>query len=94
VALESQRSGQPGRLMMPLPVTYLVAIDRVAEMLGEAEEFLFEIACDMAPEDGCLNVYGVDNEFTVAFTPQGIDRLTELIPKYKKPRLCPGSFAN
>jgi hypothetical protein len=70
---------------MPPPASYLIAIDQVAEMLGEEEDFLFEIACDMAPEEGCLNVYGVDLEFTVAFTPEGIDRLIELIPKYKKP---------
>ena len=80
----------PGRaydrgLIMPSPASYLIAIDRVAEILGEEEDFLFEIACDMTPEQGCFNVYGVDVEFIVAFTPQGIDTLRDLIPKYKKP---------
>ena len=70
---------------MPAPPSFLVAIDRVAEIVGEDEDFIFEIACDMSREDGCLNVYGVDHEFIVAFTPEGIDRLIELIPKYKKP---------
>jgi len=72
-------------LSVPAPPSFLVAIDRVAEIVGEDEDFIFEIACDMSPEDGCLNVYGVDHEFIVAFTPEGIDRLIELIPKYKKP---------
>jgi hypothetical protein len=70
---------------VPAPPSFLVAIDRVAEIVGEDEDFIFEIACDMSPENGCLNVYGVDDEFTVAFTPEGIDRLIELVPKYKKP---------
>ena len=80
----------PGRaydrgLIMPSPASYLIAIDRVAEILGEPEDFLFEIACDMTPEQGCLNVYGANDEFTVAFTPEGIDALRDLIPSYKKP---------
>ena len=84
--LEGAGPGQPGRLIMPAPpISDLIAIDRVAEILGEEEDFLFEIACDMTPEQGCFNVYGVDVEFIVAFTPQGIDTLRDLIPKYKKP---------
>ena len=64
---------------------FVITIDRVAEMLGEDEDFLFEIACEMTPTEGCINVYGVDDAFAVAFTPEGIDRLEERISASKPP---------
>jgi len=35
------------------------------------------------PEDGCLTVYGVNDEGTMAFTSFGIDNLKELIEIHK-----------
>jgi hypothetical protein len=58
-------------------------IARAAEILGEDEDLLFGISCDMTPEQGCVNVHGPGDEFTVAFTEDGIDKLVELIPLYK-----------
>jgi hypothetical protein len=51
----------------------------VAQMLGEDETLLHEIATNMEPEDGCLWVHDVEERETVAFTPFGIESLKELI---------------
>ena len=58
-------------------------IARVAEMLGEDEDWLWDVALEMDPEDGCLFVYGLNYETTMAFTPGGIDNLKELIEIHK-----------
>jgi hypothetical protein len=54
-------------------------ISRVAELLGEDEDWLWEIAMAMEPEDGCLTVYGTDDMSTTAFTRFGIECLQELV---------------
>ena len=66
------------------PSSFVITIRRVAEMLGEDEDLLFEIACDMTLDDGCIDVFGVNDDYCVAFTPHGIDRLVELLPLYKQ----------
>jgi hypothetical protein len=43
------------------------------------EEFLHDLSIEMELEDGCLSVYGPGDEYTPAFTPEGIERLRELI---------------
>ena len=51
----------------------------VAKDLGEDEEWLFDIA-DMEPEDGLIWVYSPEHpEGTMAFTPDGVDHLRDLI---------------
>ena len=45
-------------------------ISRVAEMLGEDEEWLHDIALEMEPEDGCLIVWGTGDQSTTVFTRQ------------------------
>ncbi len=50
-------------------------IDRVAAELGETVDRLFEIANDMAPEDGVIWVYGPSNENVMAFSAFGIENL-------------------
>lgn len=37
----------------------------------------------MEPEDGCLWVYGPDQDQTIAFTPFGLENLNDLIKHYK-----------
>lgn len=59
-------------------------ISRVAEMLGEDEDWLSEIAIDMEPEDGCLTVYGTNDISTTALTPFGVDCLRELMRDRKR----------
>jgi hypothetical protein len=73
----------PGCLIMAAP-SYVFTIARVAEMLGEDEQWLQTIADDMEPEDGCLTVCGTDDLSTTAFTPFGIENLKELMPIYRR----------
>lgn len=58
-------------------------IARVAKMLGEDEDWLWDVAGEMEPEDGCPTVYDVDDEGTTAFTTFGIEDLKELIGIHK-----------
>jgi hypothetical protein len=48
-------------------------------MLGEDEEFLWEIAGPMFPEHGCLRVIGLGEHSVMAFTEFGIDNLRDSI---------------
>ena len=64
--------------------SYAFTIARVAEMLGEDEDWLQTIADDMDPEDGCLRVCGTDDISITAFTPFGIESLKELMPIYRR----------
>jgi hypothetical protein len=54
-------------------------LGHVAEMLGEDEEWLWDLSIDMLPEDGCLRVYGVGEDGVPAFTQFGIECLQEII---------------
>ena len=57
-------------------------------MLGEDEDWLWDVATEMDQEDGLIWVYGVDDETIMAFTDFGIETLTGLIQIYKaNPRL-------
>jgi hypothetical protein len=76
--LEGINSTRPRGLIMAAP-SYIFTIGRVAKMLGENEELLYDIAMDMDPEDGCLSVLDVDDVSTVAFTADGIENLKELL---------------
>jgi hypothetical protein len=58
-------------------------ISRVAEMLGEDEEWLHDIALEMEPEDGCLIVWGTGDQSTTVFTRQGIECLEQLVKESK-----------
>lgn len=59
-------------------------IARVAKMLGEDEDWLLDVALEMDPEDGCLAVYGLDDDNgIIAFTSFGIENLKELIKIHK-----------
>ncbi|MFY9993089.1 MAG: hypothetical protein WAL40_19005 [Rhodoplanes sp.] len=64
---------------------------RAAEILGENETLLWEIASDMEPEDGCLWIYDTDDQQTVAFTPTGMEYLQEMLAEYKRDRSSPRS---
>jgi hypothetical protein len=58
-------------------------IRRVAEMLGEDEAWLQDIASEMEPEDGCLVVWGTGDQSTTAFTRQGVEYLERLVKDRK-----------
>jgi hypothetical protein len=44
--------------------SHAFTIARAAEMLGESEELLWDLADQMEPEDGCLWVHGTGEEQT------------------------------
>jgi hypothetical protein len=58
-------------------------IVRVAEMLGEDEDWLWDVASEMDQEDGLIWVYGSGDESVMAFTDFGIETLTGLVEIYK-----------
>ena len=60
-------------------ITAVFTITYVAEMLGEDEDWLWELSIDMFPEDGCLRVYGVGEDGVTAFTAYGIECLKQII---------------
>ena len=49
-------------------ISHVFTISRVAEMLGEDEDWLQEISIEMDPEDGRLIVLGTGEETITAFT--------------------------
>ena len=65
-------------------VSHVFTLGHVAEMLGEDEEWLFEVAEEMDPEDGQLWVVGVGEDGVMAFTDDGIENLKELIAIHKE----------
>ena len=64
-------------------VHHVHTIARVAAMLGEDEDWLWEIAVEMDQEDGLIWVYGPGDESVMAFTDFGIETLTGLVAIYK-----------
>ena len=65
-------------------IVSIFTLARVAEMLDEDEDFLHEIVIDMEPEDGVIAVHGCGEDYTPAFTDDGIENLKTLIPMYRK----------
>jgi hypothetical protein len=58
---------------------HVKTISRVAKELGENEDWLFDVATEMEPEDGLIWVYGIGDDAVMAFTDFGIESLVELI---------------
>ena len=76
-------------------ISCVTTIRRVAEMLGEDEEFLHDVTLgNMDDAHGLLRLYGVDGESTIAFTDDGIDNLKEMleddwVEEYRNPETNP-----
>lgn len=69
-------------------VHHVTTITKVAQDLGEDEDWLRDISIEMEIEDGVIWVYGVGEDGLKAFTDFGIENLIELIKLYKEnPRL-------
>ena len=64
-------------------VHHVTTIARVAAMLGENEEWLWDIANEMDQEEGLIWVYGPGDDGVMAFTDFGIETLRELVEIYK-----------
>ena len=65
-------------------VHHVTTINRVAEDLGEDEDWLRDVAIEMDIEDGVIWVYGVGEDGVQAFTDFGIENLIQLIKLYKE----------
>ena len=68
-------------------VHHVTTIARVADQLGEDEDWLADIAGEMEPEDGLIWVYGDGDDGIMAFTDFGIDQLKELIAIHRDQNL-------
>jgi hypothetical protein len=64
-------------------VHHVYTIDRVAEMLGEDEDWLWDVASEMDQEDGLIWVYGLGDDGVMAFTDFAIETLIGLIEIHK-----------
>ena len=64
-------------------VHHVKTISRVAEELGEDQDWLFDVATEMEAEDGVIWVYGTDKDGEMAFTDFGIENLIDLIKIHK-----------
>ncbi len=73
----------------------VTTIARVAELLGEDEEFLWDLADEMDPEAGLIWVYGTGDiaEGVMAFTEFGIETLTDLIRMHREDQIRPALSA-
>ncbi len=64
-------------------ISAVFTLSYVANLLGEDEDWLFELSIGMEPEDGSLWVYGVGEDGVPAFTRDGIDNLREIIAEHR-----------
>lgn len=74
-------------------IPYVFTISRVAKMLGEDEDWLFEICNRMDPEEGCLWVFGVGEHGVPAFTEYGIECRKQIIIEERDNPRRPGPSA-
>jgi hypothetical protein len=81
--LDAARFASSGLTMHINKVHHVTTINRVAEELGENEDWLFDVANEMEVEDGCIWVYGIGEDGFLAFTDVGIENLRELVKIYK-----------
>jgi hypothetical protein len=65
-------------------VHHVTTITRVAEDLGEDEDWLRDVANEMDATDGVIWVNGIGEDGVMAFTDFGIENLIELIKIYKE----------
>lgn len=65
-------------------IHHVTTISRVAENLGEDEDWLRDVANEMEIEDGVIWVYGVGEDGIMAFTDFGIETLMGLIKMHKE----------
>ena len=68
---------------------YVFTIARAAEILGEDEQLLWDLAECLEPEDGCLWINDINDRQTKAFTDFGLDSLRQLIAHHRRYPLSP-----
>ena len=65
-------------------ISHVFTLARVAQMLGEDEDWLSDISIEMEPEDGIISVCGLGEDCTPAFTDFGIENLTQIIDIHRE----------
>jgi hypothetical protein len=73
-----------GLIMHINKVYHVTTINRVADDLGEDEDWLRDVANEMDAEDGIIWAYGVGEDGVMAFTDFGMETLMELIRMHKE----------
>jgi hypothetical protein len=63
---------------------HVFTIAHVAQIIREDEQLLWDLAINVEPEDGCLWVYGTDEQHTMAFTDRALEYLQELVAEHKR----------
>ena len=81
-------AAKSGRVIVAA-IAAVFTIGYVANMLGEDEDWLYELSIDMFPEDGCLRVYGIGEDGVTAFTRDGIECLQQIIANERAARRAP-----
>jgi hypothetical protein len=64
--------------------SFVCTIAYAAELLGETEEWLEQLAYQLEPDDGRLWIYDTDDRVTLGFTERGIECLKELSLNQKR----------
>ena len=72
-----------GLIMHVNKVSHVTTINQVAADLVESEDWLFDVAAKMEPEDGLIWVSGIGDDGVMALTNFGIENLIELIKIHK-----------
>ena len=67
-------------------IHHVTTIARVAIELGEDEDWLWEVAGEMEPEDGLIWVHGPADDGVMALSDDGIECLQEIIAIHKEQR--------
>ena len=76
----ARRSGnRHSRSLTMAAISAVFTIGYVAKLLGEDEDWLYELSISMFPEDGCLHVYGIGEDGVTAFTKYGIECLKQVV---------------
>jgi hypothetical protein len=73
-------------------ISTIYTLRHVAKAIGEDEEFVWETAIEMEPEDGCIQIrddqFSDDDDWPIAtgFTDFGVDNLVDLIAEIRRHR--------
>jgi hypothetical protein len=79
VALATALQADHPSSLIVAAITHVYTIRCVAEMIGEDEDWLHDLAIDMDFEDGRLTVYGVGEDGLTALTDFAIENLQQII---------------
>jgi hypothetical protein len=68
---------------------HVYTISRIANDLGEDQEWLDEIAFELEPEDGRVYIWGNAEDSEIGLTDFGVENLQDLIREYREQGRAP-----